>query len=80
MRRLVRRWQLTDVARAETLLESECRGQHGTATDQVVLLLKPQDFRNIGWPTAQLKCCTNSNCVMSRPDSLIPNMRLPELH
>lgn len=69
MRCLIRWRQLADVARAETLLQPKGRGQHSAASYQVILLLKPQDLRDISWPTAQLKCC-NTNCIIS------PNMRL----
>ena len=44
------RWQLADVARAKTLLQTERRGEHSTAQYQVVLLLKPKDLWDVSWP------------------------------
>jgi hypothetical protein len=50
MWRLFWRRQLADVTRAETLLQPQCRGEHSTASYQVILLLKPKDLWNVGWP------------------------------
>jgi hypothetical protein len=50
MRRLFRGRQLTDITRAEALLQPQCRGERSAAPDQVIFLLKPEDLRDVSRP------------------------------